>query len=408
MSCRKPWTREVLFGNFSAKFVSKTLKERREELLFERERSLMPATQPWVEAEKKVRELRTKIDKTRELIKSVRGAQLKAGAIPSAVYAVQHNLATESEGRLKKYEDYYEYEKKVAVLQVEINFYDRCIHLYNDEGVPQERRQFVRACPTNGCKGFLSTAWKCGLCENWTCPDCHESRGPDREAPHTCDPNNVATAQLLAKDSRPCPKCASVIFKIDGCDQMFCTQCHVAFSWRRGTIETQRIHNPHYYEWMRANGNMPREPGDVQCGGMPHFTLVVRLAPPNSPLTAIYRMHMHVDQVVLPRYRINVVDDNRDLRIKFMIRDFTEEVFKAKLQQREKARQKKTEIRQVLEMYQAVTVDLFQALMDNRNCQTTLESFERLRTHVNDEMRKISLRYTNCAVPKIDESFRVF
>ena len=40
---------------------------------------------------------------------------------------------------------------------------------------------------------------------------------------------------------------------------MWCTQCHTAFSWKSGQIQT-RVHNPHYYEWLRennSNNNVP-------------------------------------------------------------------------------------------------------------------------------------------------------
>ena len=50
---------------------------------------------------------------------------------------------------------------------------------------------------------------------------------------------------------------------------MWCVKCHTAFSWRTGAIET-KIHNPHYYEWMRsksANGEIPREEGDAAGQG---------------------------------------------------------------------------------------------------------------------------------------------
>ena len=75
----------------------------------------------------------------------------------------------------------------------------------------------------------------------------------------------IATAKMIKDSSRGCPGCGERISKIDGCDQMWCPSCHVAFSWRTGEIENGRIHNPHYYQWMRANaagGVIPREPND--------------------------------------------------------------------------------------------------------------------------------------------------
>jgi hypothetical protein len=188
---------------------------------------------------------------------------------------------------------------------------------------------------------------------------------------------------------------------------MWCTQCHTAFSWRKGTIEAGGVHNPHYYDYMRAHGNLPRAAGDVPCGGMPTWAYVARLS--NNPLIQqIHRFYAHIQYVVLNRYNVNVAGDNRDLRIKFMIKDLTEEYFKKKLQQREKARQKKTEIRQVFEMYQAVTVDLFQSYLQHKTPETLMNEFNQLRTHTNDELRKLSRRYTNCAVPLIRDDYSVY
>ena len=65
MACRKGWSRENLVANFTQKFVTRTYKQRREELLFEREKSLMPATQPFVECEKKIRRYNEEITKHR-------------------------------------------------------------------------------------------------------------------------------------------------------------------------------------------------------------------------------------------------------------------------------------------------------------------------------------------------------
>ena len=408
MSCRKAWSREILCLNLTSNFVSKKLKARRENLLFERERSLMPATQPFVEVEKHVRQYRARIIDAREEITKLRRRQAALNATPSAVFAVEANLTNQLDGRIERSRQFYEIEKQIKAYEVDSTFYEHCIGIYTrDGGADATRKQFVRACPYTGCQGFLSSAWKCGLCENWACPDCHEGKGKQKDAPHTCNPDSVATARLLEKDSRPCPKCASVIFKIDGCDQMWCTQCHTAFSWRRGTIEAGGVHNPHYYDYMRARGNLPRAAGDVPCGGMPTWAQVARVSN-HQTVAQIHRFYAHIQHVVLNRYVVNVVEDNRDLRIKFMIKDFTDEVFKKKLQQREKARQKKTEIRQILEMYQTVTIDLFQSFVQHKTIETLLQEFDQLKTHTNEELRKLSRRYTNCTVPLIRDDYSVY
>lgn len=148
-----------------------------------------------------------------------------------------------------------------------------------------ERVQILRGCPAEGCRGFLSVGGICGICDAKICLCCHEIVGKKGEAVeqlgelefriternqgagepttrmHRCDPASVETAKLLQKETRPCPKCKALIFKTDGCDQMWCTQCQTPFSWRTGRVEEGRVHNPHYYEWLRrTQGSVPRVP----------------------------------------------------------------------------------------------------------------------------------------------------
>ena len=123
--------------------------------------------------------------------------------------------------------------------------------------VVRQQQAFVKPCGAPGCKGFLSTAWKCGMCDLWSCPDCHDVKGESRDVEHTCDPNKVLTVQLLEKEAKGCPKCGVQICKIEGCDQMWCTHCNTGFHWRTGKIASGPIHNPHYFEWLRSQGQTP-------------------------------------------------------------------------------------------------------------------------------------------------------
>jgi hypothetical protein len=415
MACRKAWSREILVNNFTQKFVSRDYKTRREALLLEREKSMMPATQPYVETEKAIRKITAQITDVKKEADIAREKWAKISQKQLGVLAVEHGLTSEFEASIVRHRLGQEERKVASNLMIDIQHLEwhqnQLTWRLLGGSLEQEKRQFVRACPYTDCKGFLSTAWKCGVCENWTCPMCHEGKGPEKDGPHTCNPDNVATAELLARDSRHCPKCAALIFKINGCDQMYCTQCHTAFSWRTGRVEMGVIHNPHYYEYHRANGTLQRNPGDVVCGGFPEWGHIVRLVGRNTPsfnlIANAHRSYAHCQWVLIPRYTTNL-QDNRDLRIKYMIGDIDEDEFKKKIQQREKARQRKTDIRQVLEMATAVLTDLFQNFVQQGGGDGLVPSLEGLRTHVNDTMAAVSRRYSNCAVPKFNENFDIY
>jgi hypothetical protein len=140
------------------------------------------------------------------------------------------------------------------------------IIIYNTESnKKKEEKKYIRPCSVETCNGFLNTNWKCGICEIITCKDCFIPI-INTDVEHVCEAGAKETATLLKKDTKCCPKCGTGIYKIEGCDQIFCTQCHTAFSWKTGQIETGRIHNPHYYQYLRtlAGGNeIRREPGDI-------------------------------------------------------------------------------------------------------------------------------------------------
>lgn len=395
--CGKEWTLHFLREAFTQSFINTDLKTHREEILFQQQIALLPETQPIVEREIMREGIREEIRKVNVEI--------------SRLVSKSNELAA--------------------------RFHTAGITPRQDVG--GHRAEFVRNCPDTDCRGFLSSQWKCGICAKWTCPTCHEVKGPDRNTEHTCNPENVATAELLSQDTRHCPKCATPIFKIDGCDQMWCTQCQTGFSWRTGRIENN-VHNPHYFEWLRrTGGNVERTPGDIPCGRelthrsaneferllyqktrkpIESSSLVIasdtcynntethnRLRHPNAKpaydkILSTIRSLIHLNHVDRVRYETNVVLENQDLRIHYMRNKITPERFKSLLQQRNKKAHKQREILNIIDVVVNTTTDIlyrFREYLTNSprtECEVDiLDEIDRIREYANECLVDISYTY---------------
>jgi len=370
--CNREWTRQFMSSQFTAVFLNKKFKSHRENVLYERERALLPSTQPLVEREYAIVKLRTEMAKLRDEIQEK--------------YVLLHSMQTKSYELMRR---------PIRAVESETRF------------------EFVRGCPDSNCRGFLSTQWKCGICEQWACNQCHQLKGATRDVEHTCNPDDVATAQLLSQNTKPCPKCHTGIYKLEGCNQMFCTQCHTGFDWRTGQIQTN-IHNPHYFEWLRRNGAATDNQPIAQCNELTHNTFtefrnLLTRKHANHPesqrtrqmLETVVRNTIHLRHVEMDRYRpANYEHKNRDLRVQFMMNQLDEDRFKTLLQQNEKRTEKKREIYNVLEVLMNTITDiLFRFLAHLRESapgtyQTViLDEIGPIVTYVNEQLADIGRTY---------------
>jgi len=107
-------------------------------------------------------------------------------------------------------------------------------------------------CPFSNCAGIIPLTGDdeliCAMCYGTVCSKCQEQTNQSK---HMCNEDTVKTINDLRENTRSCPVCSALIFKIEGCDQMFCTQCHTTFSWNTARIERGFQHNPHYLDWVR-------------------------------------------------------------------------------------------------------------------------------------------------------------
>jgi hypothetical protein len=233
----------------------------------------------------------------------------------------------------------------------------------------------VSGCPKEGCRGFISKKkWSCGLCDTCVCDKCFEILLPSTEGEasasntHVCKQENIDTTKMIMKECKPCPKCSAQISKIDGCDQMFCVQCNTAFSWVTGKIETGKIHNPHYYDWMRQtnNGIVPRDPDDGACEnnelvaeGYLFFRLRNRNYPEkiNERIWALYQRQVHIRFVILQN--LLEIDDNTQLRIDYLLNRIDRDEFEKEIEKKHRVEMKKKAIANCLDLYLSIMIDNF-------------------------------------------------
>jgi hypothetical protein len=379
MGCKNLWSREVIDGACTKVFRDTKLKKHRETILFEREKCLLPQAQ----------EAASRVIQARNVDKNMKEIQEQIIGLNRQIIALANH---------------------------------KNVLLYGNPRNPEpaEKREFVRKCPVEECRGFLSTRWKCQICENNICPDCNEIK---EDGTHACDPNNVETVALLKKDTKPCPKCGTMIFKISGCSQMWCPDCHTAFDWNTMRIETGRIHNPHYYEFQRTGKMAGREHGDIPCGGMPSIQEILNFYnirvdrysnrmtakdamanPAIDELLRIHRLVSHIQNYEL-QFRQEPGMNNQTLRVQYLLHEISEEQMKVVLQKNEKAREKLRDRNNLIRMFADVVGDLFrQLILKTISQQECLDNILSLREYTRNAFSIIHKRYS-CSTDWISDNW---
>jgi hypothetical protein len=204
---------------------------------------------------------------------------------------------------------------------------------------------------------------------------------------------------------------------LKNCDQMFCVECHTAFSWVTGQVVNGVIHNPHYYEFLRKQGNgvAPRNAGDVPCGGVPYYahlhTAIRHLNDKRQRLImSIHRITSEIaDQRIQAYQGAFNMDDNGDLGVMYLMKEIGKEAMQTELAKRELKRNKHLAIRAVLEMFVTTSTMILNNIVntppaDDGIADITLMEYKNLRTYVNESLMNVS-KMKNCSVPQIGDKW---
>ena len=414
MHCKGAWNQEFMILNLNRSFYMKDYMLHRRSLLFEREVSKLPDTMAAAEKQKKINTLNEERKENLEKLKEAK----------------------------RIYED---------LKNSDWHFGRRIDRIKYGRGDDKVVKKFIMACPHDACRGYLSTQYKCDLCQNFTCSKCHEVMGPNKECDHECNPDDVASAELIKKDSKPCPSCGTRIFKIVGCNQMWCTQCNTAFNWRTGQIDNGSVHNPHYYEYLQANGGghgVPRNPQDVLCGGLVRYYELTRnivsplktldqerFAPIITNLYEVHRLVNHItnDSLRDIRQKVRDLTNYESVRVDYILKVITQEDMGKIIYRKDNLRRKYAEMLHLFEILSVVGIETFREFRESpllvkyekftqnkyrgnlketmdeveeniesfaKIIQSKLDEYAELCNYTNEQFRKISISYNN-SVPQI-------
>ena len=287
-------------------------------------------------------------------------------------------------------------------------------------------------CPASDCRGFVSGSY-CGTCKREVCKKCREftilnqdqskTQGTDSEEPqkcnsktntssntkqsiysnsntntnsnfmnvsnqkhkkHECNSQILASIQSIDQESKSCPRCRALIFKIEGCNHMFCTNCRTHFDWVSGRVLTSSS-NHHYDSTVLFSKNVAlfkhsNSENTEQCTTDP-FTDAI----PNSVIISIrsstkgeelYRALWKetISARYLLRKRLNTYDTELQyqegllrIRLMYLRKQVTENQAKSRILQEDEKHEKIFRQRTLLEMYLNACNDLQRMVYVNQS-----------------------------------------
>lgn len=375
--CNAQWNNDHVMDILPKAFVQNDYKQLRQNVLFEREMQLMPETQQVAKAELARRQILQKITASRKEKKRLLDMVAK---VTSDILSLEQEFTHYS-----------------TIVSGEITT------------VPNTS---CGKCPEHGCQGYLSvhdkndaddTILLCGMCHTKVCKACMEVQIDG----HKCSDTSVRSVSCIRSECRPCPKCAVMVYKTEGCDQMWCTLCHTAFSWKSGRQDNGPVHNPHWYEW-HANVQAPIDVPDADFDNDPIVPSLFSIPFACRYVTwvpCVHRLLMHLIMHTLPRFMVEYSrTDNIDLRVSFLLNEIDETRMKRLLQQREKRREKETLIREIISSFVCMASDLLRRLGRNPEIETIHGFMLNLRDAANDHLFRVANKYS-CKRYIIDESW---
>lgn len=368
MACAHPWSRKFLSSVMQKNYMATGYRDHREKLLVDHEKSLLPATLPFVQA------------------------------------IVQKNEKVVEMDRLKK--EIKKMQHQVSVMETEVwrinNYVYTGVRSGEREAKDKDNGFITRGCcPQPDCNGLISDGWACCSCKTKVCSRCLEPSHPET----ACNEQVVQNVQAIRQNSKPCPKCRTRIQRISGCNQIFCTNCHTPFNWSTLKIITSGFfHNPHAAEWMARTGEQ------LHIGGTNHNNACIthsqiRIRVQNSSESEragddcrkLYQYLNAANHILEYNTRVPERDYKFRLeRIRFLMNSTTEKEFAVNIQRLDKSTEKRTEVAQVYEMYGNVCRDILRQYVEDETLTVddVRKRIRNLYTYTTNSLKEVNRSYS--------------
>jgi hypothetical protein len=379
MHCKVTWQEDFLREKFTATWLDKVYIDVEWSRLWEREKSLLPLTQRVIAKENLEREYQKHSNRIWHEVHTLH-------RILEHFVRPHHN-----DNLVNAYDHWKQWlaikDKSLETMPFLSTLDEEDKSLIADMTSKKSnisRSAFVKPCPAPNCRGMLSTQWKCGICSTKVCNKCLAIKrlGKEEEKKedvHECKEEDLETAKLIQSETKNCPKCGVCIFKIQGCDQMWCTNCNTPFDWKSGQIINGNIHNPHYFEWLQREqgGEITNNRGLQGCqeDTFRHslLTSIVYFTHWPAALTCLSFMrasnHIADNYIIDLRMRNavanNIEELNSDLRYQYLKQQLSQDQFRVTSMKRWKKFKMVRAVRQVVEMMRTVGSSILNSIPDN-------------------------------------------
>lgn len=220
MDCKSEWSVAFIKNNFS-KWQETKYKSFLENLYMEEEKSKIPALLERIGDLTPIKEEKTEF---RNLFKKHRKLIAKIEELEDQVVDLES-----------------------ALENLQVREMDRDAGIFAGASI---KNKIISRCPFEECRGLISKTYVCLVdSSHVVCRKCWEPLLKN----HKCKISNKKSVKNIEENTRACPTCGARVFKIEGCSQMWCTQCKIGFDYHTGEV-VKHVHNPHLTE-HRLNSN---------------------------------------------------------------------------------------------------------------------------------------------------------